>query len=172
MGNTTGSDPVALPQGSIGTAGLLVGRLCQKHPCPGASPGLLPSFHSQFWPNACPVASQPFSWGACFNHWLHRNANRVTPVLRWPMVTPWFPRRRTVVLPAALCHYEALPRISSDYGWNFLRSPELFLESNYSSKLLIHVSSSWSRNKSIWLNIFLQQSTKTFFQRSGCVAGV
>lgn len=55
-----------------------------------------------------------------------------------PWRPPWFPRRHgAMVLPAALCHYEALPRISSDYGWNFLRSPKLFLESNYSSKLLI-----------------------------------
>lgn len=39
-------------------------------------------------------------------------------------------------LPVGLCHYyEALTLISSDYCWNFLSSPKLFLESLCSSKL-------------------------------------
>lgn len=41
-----------------------------------------------------------------------------------------------MVLPAGLCpYYEALTLISSDYCWNFLRSPKPFLESSCSSKL-------------------------------------
>lgn len=153
--------------GSTGTAGLLAGRLCQKHPHLGGGVPLCFSRPSKVSSGLMHVLSprghSPGELALIIGFTETQTGLPLSTVGPWR--PPWFPRRHgAVVLPAALCHYEALTWISSDYGWNFLRSPKLFLESNYSSKLLIHVSISWLRNKSIWLkNIFLKQSAKNLF---------
>lgn len=62
-----------------------------------------------------------------------------------------------MVLPAGLCHYyKALSLISSDYCWNFLRSPKLFLESSCSSKLQV----TFLPNNAI--HLFLDQEINLF----------